>query len=302
MLKRFEGNPILKPIPSHPWESKMVFNCGAIYLNDRFHILYRARDKKDISTFGYASSRDGFYIDERFKKPVFSPESEIDYYGCEDPRIVKIKDMLYITYTAYGKVSGMSKKASIQIGMTSISIDDFVNHRWNWGERIYPLPRVDNKDCVIFPEKIGGKYVIYHRIPPHIWVSYSDDLVHWYNHDIVMSPKDGWEYFKLGAGATPIKTKKGWLFIYHAVDKKMFYRLGFAFIDLNDPKKVIYRHPEPILSPEEKCEKTGVVANVVFTCGTVLKDGKVFVYYGGADTVIGVATADLDQFFKEAGF
>lgn len=297
MLKRYEGNPILAPIESHHWESKMVFNTAAIYLEGKVHLLYRARDKeKEISTFGYASSRDGFHIDERLTNPVFSPGGEIDCYGCEDPRITQIGTRLWVTYTAYGNVPGM-KMGSIQIGMTSIAVTDFLAKRWNWKERFYPLERVDNKDSAIFPERIKGDYIIIHRIPPHIWIARSDDLIHWRNHEIVMSPRgNGWEYFKLGAGGPPIKTDKGWLFLYHAVDKDMVYRLGYAILALDDPMKVIYRHPEPILEPVEICERTGVVANVVFSCGAVVIDGTVFVYYGGADTVIGVATAPLKDF------
>ncbi len=297
MLKRYEGNPILAPIESHHWESKMVFNTGAIYLDGRVHLLYRARDEeKEISTFGYASSKDGFHIDERLSYPVFSPEGEIDCYGCEDPRITRLGDRLMVTYTAYGKVPGMQLD-SIQIAMTSIEVSDFLAKRWRWNERVYLFNRVDNKNSVLFPEKIKDEYIIIHRIPPHIWIARSDDLIHWRDHNILMSPQgNGWEYFKMGAGGPPIKTDKGWLFIYHAVDKNWVYRLGYAILDLEDPNKVIYRHKEPILEPTEICERTGVVANVVFSCGAVVIDDTLFVYYGGADTVIGVATSPLKDF------
>ena len=307
MLERYKENPILKPIGSHPWESKMVFNTAAIYLNKRVHLLYRASDIDDISTIGYASSKDGFHIDERLESPVFSPQSEEDHFGCEDPRISKIEDRLYISYTAYGWTPGMEDgKLRIstrvpQIGITSISVDDFLNHKWNFSKRLYPLRGVENKDCVIFPEKFGGKYVIYHRVSPHIWICYSDDLIHWYHHNILISPKQGWEYYKIGAAGPPIKTEKGWLFIYHGVSNTLVYRLGFAFIDLKDPSKVIYRHPEPILEPRREYEKEGVIPEVVFSCGAVLKDDTVLVYYGGADTVISIATTPLSWFFELAG-
>jgi predicted GH43/DUF377 family glycosyl hydrolase len=310
MLKRFEGNPILEPIKEHAWEEQLVYNTGAIYLGGKVHLLYRARNKKHISCFGYASSRDGFHIDERLPEPVFGPQGEQDSLGCEDPRISKMGDTLYIPYAAFGRLPNFGennivkfeRKASvIQIGLTSISVDDFLNHRWNFTERLYPLPRVFNKDCAILPEKYKGKYVIYHRISPHIWVCFSDDLVHWYDHNIMMSPEFEWDFFKVGAGAPPIKTEKGWLFIYHGVSRDQRYRLGFAFLDLENPAKVIYRHPAPILEAKEKWELEGIVPNVVFTCGAVLKDGEVFVYYGGGDTAIGVATAPLAEFFKLAG-
>lgn len=304
MLKRFEGNPILEPIKEHTWEEQLVYNTGAIYLDGKVHLLYRGRNKEHVSCFGYASSKDGFHIDERLPEPVFEPQNEIDCLGCEDPRITRINDTLYIPYAAFGKVPGIKherKATSIQVALTSISVDNFLNHRWNFTERLYPLPRVFNKDCVILPEKFRGKYVIYHRIPPHIWVCYSEDLVHWYDHNIMMTPEGEWEFFKIGAGAPPIKTEKGWLFIYHGVSRAQHYQLGFAFLDLEQPTKVIYRYPRPLLQAEKRWELEGMVPNVVFTCGAVLKDGEVFVYYGGADTAIGVATAPLARFFKAAG-
>lgn len=306
MLERYKENPILKSIESHPWESKMVFNAGAIYLDNKVHLLYRASDKDDISTIGYATSEDGFHIDERFESPVFSPESEKDYLGVEDPRIIKFGDRLHIVYTAYGRVPGMDDKLRKdtripQIALTSISVDDFLHHRWNFKERVYPLPGVIDKDVVIFPEKFNEKYVIYHRVSPHIWICYSDDLKNWYDHNILMSPEQEWEYFKVGPSAPLIKTEKGWLFIYHGVSKTLVYRIGFMFIDLKDPTKIIYRHPEPILEPVMDYEKEGVIPMVVFTNGAVLKDDTIFVYYGGADTVIGVATAPLSRFFELAG-
>jgi len=148
------------------------------------------------------------------------------------------------------------------------------------------------------PEEFYGTYVMYHRIPPHIWVAYSEDLRHWYNSNIVLSPQYEWEHFKIGTGGAPIKTDYGWLVIYHAVDRKMVYRLGYAIMAIDDPTNVIYRHPEPILEPEKEFETQGDVSNVVFTCGAVLIRDTVFVYYGGADTVICVATEKLEDFLR----
>ena len=298
-LKRYKGNPILKPIGNHVWESLMVFNCAALFKAGRVHLLYRGRGTKGgISKIGYASSSDGFQIDERLDSPVFEPESgnELECYGCEDPRLTEIGDRIYLSYTAYGRVLGMVPPFdSIQIAITSISTRDFLDHRWNWGKRTYPFPLVDNKHACLFPEKIGGRWVMYHRIPPHIWVAYSDDLVKWKETSIVLSPKENWEYFKLGGGAPPIKTRDGWLFIYHAVEREWHYRLGAVLVDLNDPTKILKRSKDPILEPEEEYEVNGVVPDVVFTCGAVLIDDQVFLYYAGADTVICVATADLSE-------
>jgi predicted GH43/DUF377 family glycosyl hydrolase len=303
MLKRYEKNPILKPKIENHWEARMVFNTAAIYLDGKVHLVYRARGLDGgVSRFGYASSSDGFHFEERFDYPVFSPDPDNDFecMGVEDPRITKIEDRIYMLYTAYGFVPGIARRVSqVQLGMTSIDVDDFLNHHWNWSERIYPLFRVDDKNSFLFPEKIGGKYVMYHRIPPHIWISYSDDLHEWKLHELVMKGEFEWEYFKIGGGSPPHKTDKGWLLVYHAVDRNFTYQLGMAMADQVDPSKIIWRHKEPVLIPEEDYEKHGEVPNVVFTCGSVVIDGTLFVYYGGADTVIGVATAEIDEILKE---
>ncbi|MBS7626735.1 glycosidase, partial [Candidatus Bathyarchaeota archaeon] len=139
------------------------------------------------------------------------------------------------------------------------------------------------------------RWAMYHRIPPHIWVAYSDNLIDWRETSIVLSPREGWEYFKIGGGTPPLKVKDGWLIIYHAVDREWHYSLGAALIDMNNPEKVLRRSREPVLEPEEDYEVNGVVPNVVFTCGAVIRDNQILLYYGGADTVICVATAEVSD-------
>ncbi|MCL5035912.1 MAG: glycosidase [Chloroflexi bacterium] len=297
MLKRFEGNPILEPIEDHKWESAVVFNCGVVRVDDRTHILYRAQDGRyGVSRLGYASTADGFHIDERLPEPVFSPEegNPFECFGVEDPRLVRLGDRIYISYTAFGILPDSKEKITIpQIGMTSISVDDFINKRWKWGKRSYPFPRVSNKNCAVFPEKINGRYAIIHRIAPHIWLGYSDDMERWTENTIIMSPEYDWEYVKIGLGCPPVKTEKGWMIVYHGVDKDLIYRLSIVFLDLENPGKILYRHRVPVFEPAKKFEKQGNVPNVVFTCGAAVHDGRLFVYYGGADNVIGVATAEM---------
>jgi len=299
VFERYEGNPILKPNLKRMWESYNVFNSAAIYLGGKIHLLYRARGRKGgVSKLGYASTIDGFHIEERLNKPVFEPEhgNELECLGCEDPRLTEIEDRIYLTYTAYGKVPCMHACIkSIKIAMTSISSQDFIRKNWRWGPRKYPFPMVDNKHACLFPEKIEERWVMYHRIPPHIWIAYSDDLTNWGDTSIVLSPRKGWEYFKVGGGAPPIKTEEGWLIIYHAVDKEWNYRLGAAVADLEHPHRILKRGREPILEPQEEYEVKGDVPNVIFTCGAVLKDDKVYLYYSGADTVMCVATAELSE-------
>ena len=296
MLKRYKGNPVLKPKRENAWESYMVYNSAVLYEDGRFHILYRAQGlKTGTSRFGYATSEDGFRIDDRLDEPIFMPDPLNDLEcTVEDPRLVRIDDTIYLTYTAVGNVPRVGWK-SIQIAMTSIKADDFLAQRWKWGRRTYPFPGVDNKHFCLFPEKIGGKWVMYHRIPPHIWVAYSDDLVHWRDSNIVMSPIEGWEYLKIGGGAPPIKLKEGWLVIYHGVDDHVHYRLGVALIDRKDPVKVLMRSKSPLLEPMEWYELHGAVPNIVFTCGAVVVDDILYIYYAGADTVVCVATARVEE-------
>jgi len=299
-LKRYRGNPVLEPVKDHPWESRAVFNCGVVELGGEVHILYRGFDRQGISRWGYARSSDGLHITERLPDPVYGPSSDLDRLGCEDPRISRVGDRLMVSYTAYGVTPGMQAQVrrSIQVAITSIAAEDLANRRWNWAPPTYPFPGVDNKGAVIFPEPVGGRYVMYHRIPPHIWVAYSRDLRHWGDCNIVLSPQREWEYYKVGTGAPPIRTDEGWLVIYHAVDRHMVYRLGYVITALDDPTRVIYRHPDPILEPEREFETQGMVSNIVFTCGAVVLGDTVYVYYGGADTVICVATARLEEFLR----
>lgn len=288
-LERYHGNPILEPRGSG-WESRAVFNCAVAYDGHVVHMLYRAVAKDDpvyISRFGYASSSNGLDF-QRAEEPVFEPQEDYEAFGCEDPRITRIGDRFYITYTALSQraFSGSGNRVALA------STTDFKEYQRHG----VILPEFEDKDAVLFPEKIGGKYVMFHRIMPDIWIAYSDDLLHWHGHKVVMRPRPGyWDGVKIGAGAPPLKTECGWLLFYHGVDEDLIYRLGVALFDLHDPSKLIARGEEPILEPEEEYEREGDVPNVVFTCGAIEKDGLYYVYYGGADTVIGVATIAKDQ-------
>ena len=287
-LRRYEGNPILKPKPENDWESKDVFNPAVVYDKGLFHLLYRGMGRDDISRIGYAVSIDGFNF-FRFDKPVFTPKLILEPRGCEDPRLVKLEDRYYMTYTAYSE-------RGIRVGLAAT--DNFIS--WQRYEAWWP--EMDNKDAVLFPDKIGGKYVLLHRPTREgermgIWIAYSDDLTEWYGEREIMAPceEGGWESAKIGAGAPPIKTEKGWLLIYHGVDEDTIYRLGAAMLSLDDPSEILYRHPEPILEPEADYEIRGEVPNVVFACGACEVRGKYYVYYGGADSVVCVATVDKEE-------
>jgi predicted GH43/DUF377 family glycosyl hydrolase len=308
-LRRFAGNPILKAIPEHPWESKYVFNPGAIMLKGKIYILYRACGEDEVSRIGLALSSDGLHIEERLESPIFEPEGEWETRGCEDPRLILIGERIYMLYTAYDSVTA-------QIALASIGPEDFLNRRWNkWKRHGLAFPDLDDKDATLFPEAFNGRYVMYHRIEPSIWISYSERLdCPWSreDHRILAGPGAGmaWDGFKIGGGSQPIRTKYGWLLIYHAVDNSFIYRLGVLLVALDDPGQLLYRSPNPVLAPEESYElgeEGCYVPNVVFSCGAVPRvdkemlddDDEVLVYYGAADTATCVAVAKVSDLIPE---
>ncbi len=304
-LKRYIKNPILKPIKAHDWE-EYVYNCGVIALDNKVHIIYRAISKDKVSRLGYASSSDGFNIDERLKKPIFVPKLEFEKpmvkfnnSGVEDPRLTRIGDRIYMFYVGVNGRIGHSS-------MASIKVEDFLQKKWNWKRHGVLFPDIDDRNTALFPEKINGKYVLYTRFMPNIWVSYSKDLKNWSSPEIIMKPRKGmWDEYKIGIAGPPIKLKDSWLVIYHGVEQRQagstrrVYRLGYILVDLKNPKKILYRTKKPIFEPVKNYEKFGQVNNVVFSCASIVLDKKLFIYYGGADTVIGVATADISKFLPK---
>jgi len=301
-LVRYSGNPILAPVPEHWWESKYVLNTGALRLQDKVYLFYRALGNDDVSRIGLAISKNGLEIEERLPEPVFVPVGEAESRGCEDPRLVVLDDRIYMLYTAYDGTTA-------QIALASISCEDFLARRWEaWRRHGMVFPGYWNKDAVLFPVRFKGRYALYHRIMPSIWLTYAEELTcPWpqNQHHIVIGPRSGmmWDALKIGAGSQPLRTRYGWLLIYHGVDYSRVYRLGVILVAADDPGKVLYRSPNPVLAPDTEFEigQPGVswVPNVVFTCGAVPRENReilgdedeILVYYGAADTVIGVATA-----------
>ena len=258
----------------------------------------------NTSTIGCAVSEDGFHFAQVGDEPVYVPREDFEkksepngFSGCEDPRMTKVGDRYYMFYTAY---DGLVPK----VAMTSIKVDDLVHKRWRWARPVViSNPKKKKKNACLFPAKIDGKYVILHRAAGHeIAIDFVDDLDrlkigYELEKEAVITPReDSWDSAKIGIAGPPIKTDKGWLLIYHGVSKfDHNYRLGYMILDLNDPFHVLYRSPYPILEPEFDYEKYGIVDNVVFSCGAVLKDGVVYLYYGGADKVMAVATLELEK-------
>lgn len=301
IVERFAENPIISPIPEHEWESKATFNPTAIYEGGKVHIIYRAMSQDDTSTLGYAQSSDGFHIDERLPLPIYVPREEFEVKaqkgnsGCEDPRITKIGDQIYMTYTAF------NAKDQTHVALTSISTRDFLKKNWKWTKPVSISPLgIDDKNACILPEKINGKYVIFHRINPRIWVDFVDDLNLGGEKLIKGIPAfepriDKWDSNKVGIAAPPIKTAEGWLLIYHGVSEADHkYRLGAMLLELNNPTQAIARTNEPILEPEMEYEAVGLTPNVVFCCGAVVIGENLLIYYGGGDKVVGVAAVNLN--------
>ncbi len=306
-FKRYEKNPIITPNLNHNWENKAAFNPTAIKIKDKIYLLYRAMSKENVSYFGYAETKDGLNIDKKLDDPIYKPRMEFEkhpkkgtFSGCEDPRAVIIEDDIYVTYTAFNGITP-------RVALTSISIDNFLNHNWDkWEEpKLITSPNTTNKDCVIFPEKMDDKYVFLHRPDDKdVWIDFASDLDslkgNWIGGHILFEPRKGnWDSEKIGAAASPIKTKKGWLLLYHGVSEtSRYYRVGAVLLDLDDPRKVIARTRAPIFEPRMPYEKRGQVDNVVFPGGIVLKDDKLYMYYGGADSVVGVATVSFEKLMK----
>jgi predicted GH43/DUF377 family glycosyl hydrolase len=292
-MRRFKGNPVLEPIVENAWESRLVFNAAALHLKDRVHILYRAMGNDAISRIGYASTSDGYRIDYRSPTPIFEPKEQVEHSGCEDPRLSLFDDKVVMAYTALSEVD---HGQLYQIGLTSIGVEDFLNREWKWNSRALPFRGIRNKDAVLFPRRINGKYVMLHRFDPDVCVAYSADLETWCNIRSIFGPRiKSWDSWKIGAGGSPIEVNEGWLMIYHGVSFEKVYCLGVVLLDKNDPEMVLYRSEIPILVPVKDYERFGKVPNVVFSCGNVLIDGKVLVYYGAADTVLCVATYELSE-------
>ncbi|MBU0457762.1 MAG: hypothetical protein ABH824_04190 [Nanoarchaeota archaeon] len=301
-FERATKKPLIIPNPKHPWESKATLNPGAIYLAGKVHLIYRAMSKDNTSVFGYANSKDGIHLDHRSPEPAYVPREHFEQKlipggnsGCEDPRLTKIDDKIYMCYTAF------NGRNPPRVALTWITEKDFLAKKWNWSKPVLiSAPNIDDKDACIFPEKLAGKYFIIHRsgedIDSALVPSLDFENTHWLEEYRWIAPRKGWwDSQKVGISAPPIKTDKGWILLYHGVSEDKIYRLGAILLDLKDPLKIIARTDNPLFEPETKYEKKGIVDNVVFPCGAVAIRDKIYIYYGGADQVIGVATIPIKK-------
>lgn len=325
-LARHPSNPILAPRPEHPWESMATFNPAALHIDGVVHLLYRAQGHDGLSVLGYAASFDGLCIHYREPGPVFIPSQSFErrnkdadrhpyqlvsgggYGGCEDPRIVRIEDTIYLIYVAF---DGMNPPG---VALTSIAIQDFLAKHWHWtSPRLISQPGQIQKNWVIFPEKIRGKYAVLHGISPDIKIEYVESLDDLGNGNYIESlrshggggyaeakRRNQWDNIIRGVGAPPLRTEKGWLVFYHAMDARDpgKYKVGVMLLDLHHPEKIKRRSDQPILEPEMSYENNGHKRGVVYVCGSVVKDGTLLVYYGASDQTVAVAVAPIDDFLK----
>lgn len=295
LLTRHPANPIIAK-DDIPFPCNTVFNAGATKINGQHILLLRVEGLDGRSVFCLARSTDGFNF-EIEENPVMTPSSKEPFKtyeenGIEDPRITKIGDTYYIIYTATSKYGYRLAIASTK---------DFRTF-----ERISIVSEPFNKDGALFPAKFGNHFARLDRPSSgsgegQIWISFSEDLIHWGDSKVVMETRPGfWDAVRIGAGAQPIRTKEGWLEIYHGVKSTpsgVIYRLGCALFDINDPSRLIGRSVIPILAPQEIYERAGDVPNVIFTCGAVLEEekGEIRIYYGAADTQICVGTGKIED-------
>lgn len=297
-LQRYEGNPILVPSIEMDWQAAGVFNPAAVYEDGRVHILYRAQASEGTSTFGYATSKDGVHIDENLDYPVYVPRADFEKKphangnsGCEDPRLTKIGDRFYVAYTAYNGVT------SPRVAFSSIAVADFLARKWDWAPpKLISLAGVDDKDACVVEGKKEGEYLWFHRLGDSIWLEISDHIdlseTDALSGKVLLYPRsDKWDNIKLGIAGPPFETKEGWVLLYHGVSSPGgIYKVGAVLLDLYNPNKVLARTDFPIFEPEKPYELVGQIPNVVFPCGQVVIHDRLYVYYGGADKVVGVAT------------
>ena len=316
------------------FENKGVLNPACIQVDDIIHMFYRAINHNDISSIGYCQLKNNKVV-KRLKEPVLFPEYDYEKKGVEDPRITLLEGTYYLFYTAYDGKNALVAYATSQDlvhftkqGLVSpkISYDEaedifrgskvrekYIMFEMLYKERLGKDTLLFEKDACLFPQKFNNKFALLHRILPGIQIIYFDkfsDLTSNYWRDylknlndfIVFDPLFWFENRNIGGGCPPIETKDGWLIIYHAVEDNPFgkiYHASAALLDLKNPLKVLGRLKEPLFSPKASWEKSGVINNVVFPTGAVVKDKKLYIYYGAADKLIAAKSVDLTELLTE---
>lgn len=287
-FERYEGNPILTP-QGNSWEAKDVFNPAAWSDGETIYMLYRAEDSTGVgiwngtSRVGLAKSSDGINF-TREPDPVYEPVEEWELPGgAEDPRVAKIEDRFYMTYTAYdGETARLALASSTDLE--------------TWDRHGLILPDMGwTKAGAIVPQKINDRYWMYYG-DTNIWIAWSEDLINWTAiEEPVMRTRDGmFDSGLIEPGPTPIITDQGILMLYNSADDDLVYRTAQALFDINDPTKLLKRSDTWFLAPELEMEVEGQIPNVVFIEGYAELGGRGFLYYGMGDSGIGVAVTELE--------
>ena len=290
---RLTNEPILSPGPNH-FDESGAFNPASIKHNHKIVLLYRAQDKKGVSTIGYADSKDGIHF-IKATAPVFTPKTSYETGGgIEDPRLVKIGDQFYLTYTGYNKQDAqlcLARSTDLKhwqrLGIILPAYKGTWNKQWT-------------KSGAILTKKIKGKYWMYYLGTRNgcdeMGLANSTDLIHWQDatpEPILPKRDKQFDARVVEPGPPPIITKQGILLIYNGADKNLIYRTGYAIFDVNDPRKLLLRSKQPIFVPLASWEKKGQVPSVVFIEGLVKTKNNLLLYYGGADKYIGVVNTKL---------
>lgn len=324
-LQRFTGNPVLEPNPDNDWEAKVATNPAAwVEADGKIRMLYRAAgfDDQHKVFFGMAESDDGLNFRRVSDQPVFSPSVDGFDAGCvEDPRVLKIGEFYYVTYAVRAQPPGLywlgdaspwkrdplAPEAPIALRENYTVTGLAMTRDFKTWFRAGPLTdrSVDNRDVMLFPETIDGYWYMIHRPMqwtgpdygteyPAIWISRGNDPLAMSEDHLLVKAEFPWEC-KVGGNTPPMRTDDGWLVLYHGVGTDKHYRLGALLLDLDDPTIVRYRTEGWLMEPTEDYELEGYYKGVIFPCGKLVKDGKLFVYYGGGDRVVGVATCDFAE-------
>lgn len=316
------------------FENKGVFNPACIQVGDITHMFYRAVNRNDISSIGYCQLKDNKVV-KRLKEPVLSPEYGYEKKGVEDPRITLLDGIYHLFYTAHDGNNALIAYATskdlvhfTKHGLISpkISYDEAedifrrskVRERYTMFEMFYKEKGGKNillfeKDASLFPQKFNHKFALLHRVLPGIQIIYFNnfsELTEGFWRDylknlgdfIVLDPLFWFENRNIGGGCPPIETKDGWLIIYHAVEDTPFgkiYHAAAALLDLKNPLKVLGRLKEPLFSPKAPWEKSGVTNNVVFPTGAVVRDRRLYIYYGAADKLIAAKSVNLTELLTQ---